>query len=1160
MSDLHPIIAQMSPSPEQRPAITARGHDVVVTAGAGTGKTRTLVARYLSLLAEAVEEGQGQSSDLRSVVAITFTRKAAREMRNRVREEVRRYLDSGSITGSELDTWREVYTALDAARIGTIHSLCAEILRHHPAEAGIDPRFEMLDEGVMALLKAQVADEALGWAADEPFVAQLFALLGESGVRDVVEICLSQRLELSQIWSQVPSDPEALLAHWDALLARHRGERLEAFLTNEAVAQAIEMLAEAEPLDPADRMVRQRAAVLSALREFAGSDLKVGSISERLIACVEEGSATVSALEALDEINLVGGRQNAWPGGAEQREEVKSALRTLRELWRSAAPAITLTLNERDEARAEHDLAFRRLYDWVWERYEARKAERRALDFDDLEAGALGLLEAYPEVLDYWREEVRALLVDEFQDTNRRQAALLELLNQGRECLFVVGDAKQSIYRFRGADVEVFRNEAAKASHVYELSTSYRAHKDLVESLNALLAPVLGTEEDIRQPYIEPFAPLTPHREVAPEGMQPPYIEVHIALGTKQDGALQVAAQAVANRLVELVEKEKVLIEDREAGPGDRRAPNYGDVAILCRASTSFRAYEDALEASGIPFLTVAGRGFYERPEVRDALNALQAIADPTDDLALAGLLRSPAFGLTDIALYLLVKSAREGGTSLWGALSQDLVALGAERAPATRATELVRKLNALAGRVPVADVLKAFLDTTGYRAILRRAGQARAAHNLEKLLSDAHTSGIVGMSAFLAYVEELRDVGTREGEARVLSEGAVQLMTVHAAKGLEFPLVVIGDAARGTHGVRGPLISRTAGLVLPLKASPAEEDASNDDAEEISSAVYQLVKAQEEAQERAESDRLLYVAATRVKDMLWISGTARKSCRGWLERLGLALGLETVEADEGGSVDCITLDLEGYPVELRLYPEGCPLSPKRSLASQPSAVEAVKEWAGFVPDDLPMLRTFTPAPVRVDETLREEMRDPPKRVWRVVPELPQPRAPAWVVGQIVHGALERWLFPECDREFTAWAGSEASACGITDATELRDAVRRAETMLLHFQANTLYDRMDTSPRRLHEVPYSFRNEQGGIESGIVDALFETPHGWTLVEFKTDYVKDAHDLEELLVEKGYVTQVDRYLVAAEQLLGARPQPVLCFLNYRGTVRLLDNRW
>ena len=196
--DLHPIVAAMRPSAEQIPAITTWGRDVVVTAGAGAGKTLTLVARYLALLAEG--------RPLRGAIAITFTEKAAREMRNRVRDEVRRYLETDGLPGVERDHWQEVYSGLDAARISTIHGLCAEILRSHPAEARVDPRFDVLDEGQGNLLRRQSVDETLAGAAEDPELVPLFELLGERGFRYTLDTLLKRRLEAAETFAMLPDD------------------------------------------------------------------------------------------------------------------------------------------------------------------------------------------------------------------------------------------------------------------------------------------------------------------------------------------------------------------------------------------------------------------------------------------------------------------------------------------------------------------------------------------------------------------------------------------------------------------------------------------------------------------------------------------------------------------------------------------------------------------------------------------------------------------------------------------------------------------------------------------------------------------------------------------------------------------------------------------
>ena len=223
------------------------------------------------------------------------------------------------------------------------------------------------------------------------------------------------------------------------------------------------------------------------------------------------------------------------------------------------------------------------------------------------------------------------------------------------------------------------------------------------QGLNDLLRPVLGVQAAASRPWVEPFEAIAPARAQPGPGFQPPYIELHLTVGTKQD-ALGRAADALAAYLRELVAACSIHNE-REA----QVTPlTYGDIAILCRASNSFAAYEEALARAGIPYVTVAGGGFYDRPEIRDLLNALAALADPTDDLALVGLLRSPIAGLTDAALYRLSEAPAE---NWWLRLQQHGAILsGADGARVPRIVRLIRDLHDQVGRVTVADLLKACL------------------------------------------------------------------------------------------------------------------------------------------------------------------------------------------------------------------------------------------------------------------------------------------------------------------------------------------------------------------------------------------------------------------------------------------------------------------
>ena len=1107
---MHAIVTQVSPSPEQEPAVLQRGCDIVVTAGAGTGKTRTLVARYLALLAEGVP--------LRALVAITFTRKAAREMRNRVREEVRRYLSRDDLAPDERSWWLERYTALDAARIGTIHSLCAEILRAHPAEAGVDPRFRVPEEGLATILRSRAVDESLAWAAEDAESIGLFDLLGVQGLRDALTTLIGQRLEASRYLARSPAET---WGEWLGLLV----PRIRAFVDDPGVRACF-----------ADLSTLRGDGTIG--RAAAAGDLLAPPLTRLLTrwdeitkACEREDWPLVSAhLAPLRKDMALNGRAGNW-----KPTDPKRAIRDLRDVYDTeiepwAKGALNLDL---DRKVADSLPSLGRLLDRAASAYRRSLDEQQALDFDDLERQALALLQHNVEVRARWQRDVQAILVDEFQDTNERQRHLIDLLNGDAGKLFIVGDAKQSIYRFRGADVTVFRAERERINRLgaaYHLETSYRAHREMVQGLNGLMRPVLGDEEDPQRRWVEPFSRLLHSREESLPGTHAPFIEMHLTAGSKSGGALDRAADALAARIASM----------QEAGL------EYGDFAILCRASSAFPYYEDALDRAHIPFLTFSGRGFYDRPEIRDLLNALRAVADPTDDLALAGLLRSPAMAVSDAGLYrLCVEQDRlPERLPLWEVLQQAWHELGGrDTSRAGQAIDMIGGLHDQVGRSLVADVLKAFLDMTDYRALMLGAGDARAARNVSKLLADAHASGIVGVGEFLEYVEGMRASGAREGEARAAAEGAVQIMTVHAAKGLEFPVVVLGNATFGGRGPSGVLLSPESGVLLPVQDSDGNLPA-----------LYRLGRAAEQDRDDAESDRLLYVAATRTREMLLFSGNVSVKKDGslgglgrWLGEIAKAVAIDTVCIDydeEGARALHRDLLADGIPVSCTIYEPGVTWDKR---APQPGRSPSL-------PLELPppLLQPVRPRRAEADLRTAEQERDPPHRVWRVVPAVTHPRAPAWVIGSLVHAAIAAWRFP--DASYKRWAEARARGHGVTDARQLADAVRESKRLLQRFRQHHLFDELEQAERRLHEVPYSVVMD-GRVERGIIDALFLRGGAWTIVEFKTDDVRDEAQLRQLIQEEGYAVQAKRYAAAVERLIGQRPRVLLCMLNYADGIRV-----
>jgi len=1162
---MNSILSLLTFTDDQRRAVTIRDTDIAVTAGAGSGKTRALVGRYLGLLEDGLPP--------RSVVAITFTEKAAREMRTRIRQLIQQWLADGP-ESIDRGRWEAIYAELDAAPIGTIHSLCATILRTHPAEAGIDPAFDVLDEGASAALRAQSVESALLWTANNPEAARLFPLLTENGLRRAVSTLLEKRLDAAGAFNAAGPAP---LARWQAKLRTE----LATFLDHPAVCSAV---AELETLRDDGTLTRVTGDTLAkVVADF------LDAWDAIIVAWNASDTATVLAQlpGARKAMQPHKGRKGNWP----DIETPRQALTTLRSRYDATVAnllkqPVDWSLDRQAAAALPH---LRAAFEHALDAYTQAKARRQALDFDDLEAGAVALLENHPDVRAYWQAEARAVLVDEFQDTNDRQRRIVYALagfadeeqrtmNDGRWAnhssvrpssgrLFIVGDAKQSIYRFRNADVTVFREvqrdvEEAGGTTI-DLDLTFRAHEPLLQQLNALLGPVMQTEEDPDRPYVVPFAPLHAHRSAPDSGVGEPYVEFCLGLGDTAAEGRQAAASALARRLSALHDEEEV---------------DWGDIGLLFRASTGFPDYEEALEQAGIPFVTVAGRGFYDRPEVRDLLNALRAIADPTDDRALAGLLRSPAFALTDGALYLLRRGEDGTKRSLWAVLNGDLSPLDdGNRARAERTREILVQLNQIVGRTTVAQVLKQFLDLTNYRAILRlsahdeprTAAGERARRNVDKLLADAHASRLVSVGEFLEYLQTLRDVAAREGEAPVEAGNAVQLMTVHKAKGLEFAVVVIADAARKPRrSAPRLLLDEELGPVLHPEGDNGR------------SVVHRLASLRNQDRDEAEERRLLYVAATRAREKLLICGhvgvsTAKKhpgklKLEGWLKELGQVVGLDQIQVaeapDEPVSVELS--DLGGHCVgctissgstadpSTELGPGRRPLD--RSQGRQPAAdgeptSESLTAHVLDIDFPPPLLEPVVARPAEeIDETLQTREAEPPPRVWRVVPTVEPPQGPAWVVGTLVHEALRRWRFPDWEG-FDEMLRLHALEAGLTDEAELKATVDEARRLLSRFQKHPLYAELDSATRRHHEVPFTVERD-GQVKSGKIDLLYQRDGRWHVVDFKTDEIRDAKQFPAEKLAR-YERQVRDYMEAVRRLLNVEPEGRLCYLNMAGTVRV-----
>jgi ATP-dependent exoDNAse (exonuclease V) beta subunit len=948
----------------------------VVQAGAGTGKTHSLITLCLHLLGGV---GRAEPVPPARLWAVTFTEKAAAELRARLRQRIDRLAEARSGAGApkgcstgpdelarlepelaqscaaegrpfpEPAVWQRARRDLGFAQIDTIHALCNQILRRHAAAAGLDPSFALLDELEARGLAREACESAVLDALEggplEGAARRLCAELGFSGagkfsrgLADELQTLLralgeSGRSAIALVESTAGlSEPLALSAE-----AHARSQLLRAIDALEACASALGKRG----------LLSKAAATLPLCTEFR----------ERLWPAIARAPAG-ELREAAPAVVALAKQLGALGQSKQIAEEKQAAAAAVEALLEADAHVRACRLSRDLVALSEQALS----------RYRERKKGLGALDFDDLTRLTRDLLAHDTVARRSEKARIAALLVDEFQDTSRAQLELFGWLAEGdggegtapagfglpgarplaQGTFVAVGDRKQSIYEFRGADVACAQQFAALAlrdgAELYRLRESRRSRPALVSFGNLLFARVLAQAD---RPFDAPFVPgeddLVAHRPPGPPGPCAELIDV-------DGGDVDEEAEAVGNRLAQLLAPgapERVFGNGAEV----ERPIRGGDVAILLRTFTHVEAFRRALLARRIPHLVLKGRSFREAREVADLIALLSLALDPDDRLSLATVLRSPLGPVSDDGLVLLSRGPRTGPDGAAQAARRldrralvDPLALRAlapdDAAAVARIGRIVADLQREADRLGPAALLEAALAESDY--VAAAAGGLfgeQAAANLDKLLSLARAHELRGgnLRGFLNRMQALEDGDGAEADAAVVEERdphAVRLLTVHAAKGLEFPVVFIPECAQIP---RPPwpnlLLDHDLGLALKVRGADGERRWGPH-----GSRISRRKNEREEAQGR----RLLYVAATRARDRAIFSARSPprngESWRGFLTEtfaLPEAQGLARVMA--AGSLAAPPLPMRRALVasldEIAGLREATPYGPARAAA-----------------------------------------------------------------------------------------------------------------------------------------------------------------------------------------------------------------------------------
>lgn len=1055
-----------NPTPEQALAINTIKSNVSLLAGAGSGKTYVLMKRFVQILRADL------SVNPTNIVAITFTRKAADEIKGRVRQAVGECVEQAQ-TDLERLRWQEHLQKVESAPISTIHSLCSRILRDNPVETQLDPEFTILED----------------FEAQDFFKETLQQYLRKNIKENAALRRLVQTYGVNSFVNQVTAlgDKLSELVREDNLAEPYLKAKEELPALQQKLFAAVRTVIEAREALGAKTKGRQ------TLTEAAGL---LDEMQKQLLAPEPD----CSLLDASGVVKVSG-------------KALAAELTNLKNLRHELNHVL---LNAKGCDLVQDWLAVLQEF---YACLSARKQENNVLFNDDLDLLAIEHLQKNEALQQKYQERYKYIMVDEFQDTNERQRQLIYLLCgnklDNKNNLFIVGDVKQSIYRFRHADVSVFNRVkediAQNAGKNLGMKTNFRSTQSIVESCNTAFCQLMDLPKE--EICLE-------HHEGANTGgakvclLQVPYKSKDDDLGAKED-KWQKEAEAIAAYLQQELPKVEPQLR-----PGASKA-------ILLRAMTHCEILRQTLQGYGINCVVVKGKGFYEQQEVLDILNLLAALHNRYASLELAGALRSNYFGLDDATLTQLFWQT-DKDKPLWDVLQAvgsgelQLNLQPEQQALAMHAAERLHSLRQAAALMALPELFAQLWDELKPEFVLSQQenGPSKLANvkKLRRLAQQYCQTKQASLAEWLQNVKDLRASSSKEPAATVQADDALQIMTIHNSKGLEFDLVILpqldksvkGDTASikylpGKEGEQG---------LLGIKVPDKEMQLQN-------SGVYELAKARDSELEEEESRRLLYVAMTRAQKQLLMVGTVAEeklpeaviglpSAKGWWQQLQAVF-----EADwEKQESSCPWVRLLCADA---LSPAVVQQGEQQQLALEPLALAPLPAYAACG-------RTcFTASAL---QTYLHCQRQYYYQQVLAVPELEQTVAgeqahelPASVTGSIVHKALELYNGYNAEAVFAIALEEFAPGAAATQAKSMFDA----------YIASNLYKALPKKQKRELEFVQPLQQELAA--EGVIDLLaFDEDDKMIIVDYKTGTPPEPDE-----VKLGYAYQLALYKDAAEKL-------------------------
>ena len=1168
---------------QQAAGVDRIGESLALLSGAGCGKTFVLARRFTELL--LADRGDGDDA-LSRLVALTFTEKAAVEMSQRVRAILTALAESAQgQTRRKLLRWID---ELPEARISTIHGFCSSLLRSRAIEAGVDPSFTVCADSLLASrLADESADRALLAAveAQHAGAVRLLETYTFTQLAEAMAVILDRRTAFS---ADHYADAERIVERWDGRVRHLRDEAWARMDADADLRQMLDDLAAFECTDDGDRLLPIRDELLDA----AGWIL------------ADRAERTVGSFARVNDVRAGNcGSDRNWGSERGSAKRVRHAMKAVIQ----AVDQYALHAEDLGEADRQAAAALAALVELAGRAqaiYAAEKRKRGLLDFTDLLAKTEQLLRDRPGVRRGLAERIGQLLIDECQDTDAFQVAMLSRLvlpeaddpsaapTPGR--LFVVGDPKQSIYRFRGAQVEVFADlcDRLGPDNTERLDLSFRTHGAGVAFVNDLFARLMGDD----------YSPVEARRAACPPAPSVEIVLAGIPGGQVTSAAEASAAQAgaTAQRIREMLDAGERIVWDRQAETW--RQVQAGDIAILFARMTNSLEYERQLQNRGVPYYVVAGSGFFRRQEVLDVLNALGVVDNAFDDVAFMGVLRSGLFALDDNALMHLAEAMEP---PYLPALTEAVAAgklddmlgdrLGEVRLAALKeAVNLLGGLGRLKDALGVDRVTERLLAATGYEAALLAQQQGkRMLGNVRLLLDRARSAGAQGtvLADFLTQMKDLVLHEARYEQAAVAGEAdnVVRIMTIHKAKGIEFPVVILPDlnAARRTGG-DDLLVRSDWGLTWRSAGGRPYED---EDAPEPLSA--RLARTMETRDQHAEDIRKWYVAVTRHEDHLVLVGADWRGADGQFRSGGCFMsqmdehlhiadavdeGRQTIPYADGRYVAAVRRwhGLSGgavAPAQAESLGHRGPVPTGRRMmdaaedaadlaraivaaggdrAAAPPLVGPVSPDIGTVALAVSTLGAFERCEMFYN--WRYTLRVPEVATARPAPGAPAPAPldPA-TLGTLYHRCME--LLDVTDPQPAETLVERAAGeLDLLDVPGLDRVAAEFETMLADFGQHDLCRSLAGARADLRELDFEMQ-VGSALLRGQIDLLFQDAHrAWHIVDYKSDRVGPEGAAAHA---EPYQLQMLTYALAAAKHLGQPPTDAMLYFLRPSAVCRID---